>query len=310
MSDLPYRPNVGAVLFNPAGLVFVARRADMPNAEGPAGGWQLPQGGIDEGEDPRTAVLRELEEEIGTRKAEVIGEHPEWLTYDLPPNLLGIAWRGRYRGQRQRWFAMRFTGQGQRYSTGPRSASRIRRLALGAIGDVAFAGGAVQAAHLRASERVLRPVCKRIDAVFRDRGWRRECVTERTRSGLTGATGSRPGCRRGATSRRPVPGTAPRYRRDGWPRPAPTPDVPAGRCSRHSARTDRRPDRDRAAGARCPGCALAAASDATAAFSASASDCSARSESATFWKAVITVPCIAPPPGRTPPVPRAACAAG
>ena len=70
MSDLPYRPNVGAVLFNQDGLVFVARRADMPNAEGPAGGWQLPQGGIDEGEDPGTAVLRELEEEIGTRKAE------------------------------------------------------------------------------------------------------------------------------------------------------------------------------------------------------------------------------------------------
>jgi len=110
MSDLPYRPNVGAVLFNRAGLVFVARRADMPNAEGPAGGWQLPQGGIDEGEDPGTALLRELEEEIGTSKAEVIGEHPDWLTYDLPPNLLGIAWRGRFRGQRQRWFALRFTG--------------------------------------------------------------------------------------------------------------------------------------------------------------------------------------------------------
>jgi putative (di)nucleoside polyphosphate hydrolase len=111
MSDLPYRPNVGAVLFNRDGLVFVARRADMPNAEGPAGGWQLPQGGIDAGEDPRNAVFRELEEEIGTRKAEVIGEHPDWLTYDLPLDLLGVAWRGRYRGQRQRWFAMRFTGE-------------------------------------------------------------------------------------------------------------------------------------------------------------------------------------------------------
>jgi putative (di)nucleoside polyphosphate hydrolase len=111
MTDLPYRPNVGAVLFNPNGLVFVARRADLPNAEGPAGGWQLPQGGIDAGEDPRTAVLRELEEEIGTSRAEVIGEHPEWLTYDLPADLVGIAWRGRYRGQRQRWFALRFTGQ-------------------------------------------------------------------------------------------------------------------------------------------------------------------------------------------------------
>lgn len=111
MSDLPYRPNVGAVLFNPSGLVLVARRADVANAEGPAGGWQLPQGGIDEGEDARAAVMRELEEEIGTRKAELIGEHPEWLTYDLPPDLLGIAWRGRYRGQRQRWFALRFTGE-------------------------------------------------------------------------------------------------------------------------------------------------------------------------------------------------------
>lgn len=111
MSDLPYRPNVGAVLFNRDGLVFVARRADMPNAEGAPGGWQLPQGGIDEGEDPRRAVLRELREEIGTDNAEVIGEYPEWLTYDLPPALLGIAWRGRYRGQRQRWFALRFTGQ-------------------------------------------------------------------------------------------------------------------------------------------------------------------------------------------------------
>jgi putative (di)nucleoside polyphosphate hydrolase len=107
---LPYRPNVGAVLFDTAGRVFVARRADLPNAEGSAGGWQLPQGGIDEGEDPRGAVLRELAEEIGTDKAEVIGEHPEWLTYDLPPELLGRSLGGRYRGQRQRWFALRFTG--------------------------------------------------------------------------------------------------------------------------------------------------------------------------------------------------------
>jgi putative (di)nucleoside polyphosphate hydrolase len=111
MSDLPYRPNVGAAVFNRQGLVFVARRADMPNAEGPAGGWQLPQGGIDANEDPATAIFRELEEEIGTRNAEIIGEHPDWLTYDLPPDLLGIAWRGKYRGQRQRWFALRFLGQ-------------------------------------------------------------------------------------------------------------------------------------------------------------------------------------------------------
>jgi len=111
VNALPYRANVGAVLFNRCGLVFVARRADLPNAEGPAGGWQLPQGGIDEGEDPHGAVLRELAEEIGTDHAEIIGEHPDWLTYDLPPHLVGVALNGRYRGQRQRWFALRFTGE-------------------------------------------------------------------------------------------------------------------------------------------------------------------------------------------------------
>ena len=110
MSSLPYRLNVGAALFNRAGLVLVARRANLPNAEGAAGGWQLPQGGIDPGEDPRTAVLRELAEEIGTAHASVIGEHPDWLSYDLPPELQGVAFGGRYRGQRQRWFALRFDG--------------------------------------------------------------------------------------------------------------------------------------------------------------------------------------------------------
>jgi putative (di)nucleoside polyphosphate hydrolase len=107
---LPYRPNVGAVLFDPRGRVLVARRADLPNAEGAPGGWQLPQGGIDAAEDPREAVLRELAEEIGTDRAVIIGEHPEWLSYDLPPHLLGVALGGRFRGQRQRWFALRFAG--------------------------------------------------------------------------------------------------------------------------------------------------------------------------------------------------------
>jgi putative (di)nucleoside polyphosphate hydrolase len=110
MSPLPYRPNVGAALFNREGLVFVARRADFPNAEGAPGGWQLPQGGIDADEDPRAAVLRELEEEIGTARATIMGEHDAWLTYDLPPELIGKALGGKYRGQRQRWFALRFTG--------------------------------------------------------------------------------------------------------------------------------------------------------------------------------------------------------
>jgi 8-oxo-dGTP pyrophosphatase MutT (NUDIX family) len=105
--SLPYRLNVGAVLFSRAGQVLVARRADFPNAEGAAGGWQLPQGGIDEGEDPRVAIFRELGEEIGTANAEILAEHPDWLDYDLPPHLIGKAFKGRYRGQRQKWFALR-----------------------------------------------------------------------------------------------------------------------------------------------------------------------------------------------------------
>jgi putative (di)nucleoside polyphosphate hydrolase len=110
-SRLPYRPNVGAVLFDRRGKIFVARRADFPNAEGAPGGWQLPQGGIDEDEDPRVAIFRELAEEIGTDRAEIIGEHPDWMFYDLPPDLLGVALGGKYRGQRQRWFALRFLGE-------------------------------------------------------------------------------------------------------------------------------------------------------------------------------------------------------
>jgi putative (di)nucleoside polyphosphate hydrolase len=108
----PYRANVGALLFNDAGLVLVARRADMPNAEGAAGGWQLPQGGVDEGEELRAAVLRELAEEIGTDRAEIVEEYPGWLTYDFPPELAERGFRiaRKYRGQKQRWFALRFTG--------------------------------------------------------------------------------------------------------------------------------------------------------------------------------------------------------
>ena len=93
------------MLLNRAGHVFVGKRIDQTLE-----GWQMPQGGIDEGESPREAVLRELEEEIGTRNAEILREHPDWLTYDLPPRLVGLSLRGRYRGQTQKWFAMRFLG--------------------------------------------------------------------------------------------------------------------------------------------------------------------------------------------------------
>jgi len=104
-NSLPYRSGVGLVLFNPQGLVWVGRRIDEKN-----GAWQMPQGGIDEGEAPEQAALRELEEEIGTARAEIVGETAGWLTYDLPPDLVGKVWKGRYRGQKQKWFALRFTG--------------------------------------------------------------------------------------------------------------------------------------------------------------------------------------------------------
>jgi putative (di)nucleoside polyphosphate hydrolase len=104
-SGLPYRPCVGIMLLNPAGHVFVAKRIDMVTEA-----WQMPQGGIDEGEDPAETALRELKEEIGTDKAEILAESAGWLSYDLPDELIGKIWKGRYAGQRQKWFAMRFTG--------------------------------------------------------------------------------------------------------------------------------------------------------------------------------------------------------
>jgi putative (di)nucleoside polyphosphate hydrolase len=108
---LGYRPCVGIMVLNPAGHVWVGRRADLPgDAEGQGTWWQMPQGGIDENEDPQRAALRELHEETAIRSVEIIGETRQWLTYDLPPHLIGVAWGGRYRGQRQKWFAARFLG--------------------------------------------------------------------------------------------------------------------------------------------------------------------------------------------------------
>lgn len=110
-SALPYRPCVGIALFNAAGLVWVGHRIPKWERDGAANLWQMPQGGIDEGESPREAALRELEEETGTRNAEIIAECPRWLTYDLPQEALGIGLKGKYRGQKQRWFAARFLGE-------------------------------------------------------------------------------------------------------------------------------------------------------------------------------------------------------
>jgi putative (di)nucleoside polyphosphate hydrolase len=104
VTGLPYRRGVGAVLFNRAGLVFVGRRIDTPGEA-----WQLPQGGIDADERPQTAVLRELAEEIGSGDAEIIARTP-WLAYDFPADLVPMIWHGRYRGQKQRWYALRFRG--------------------------------------------------------------------------------------------------------------------------------------------------------------------------------------------------------
>ncbi|WP_174291928.1 RNA pyrophosphohydrolase [Sphingomonas bacterium] len=105
MTDaLPYRPCAGIMLVNRAGQVFVGQRIDTTLEA-----WQMPQGGIDPGEDARTAALRELGEEVGVAldQVEVIAEAPEELFYDLPPELIGKVWKGRYRGQRQRWFLLR-----------------------------------------------------------------------------------------------------------------------------------------------------------------------------------------------------------
>ncbi|WEK44957.1 MAG: RNA pyrophosphohydrolase [Candidatus Sphingomonas colombiensis] len=106
-ASLPYRPCAGAMMINHAGQVFVGQRLDTTLEA-----WQMPQGGIDPGEDARAAAIRELGEETGVapEHLEFIAAAPEELTYDLPPELIGKVWKGRYRGQRQHWFLFRFTG--------------------------------------------------------------------------------------------------------------------------------------------------------------------------------------------------------
>lgn len=112
--DLPYRDCAGAAVFNAEGLVFIGRRmpeGDPEHTSVEQSPWQMPQGGIDKGEKPVDAAWRELFEESSIRSVELVAEAPEWIYYDLPDEALGIALKGKYRGQRQRWFAFRFTGK-------------------------------------------------------------------------------------------------------------------------------------------------------------------------------------------------------
>ena len=118
------------MVLNPAGLVWMGRRiveegseiADSPNL------WQMPQGGIDGDEPPYAAALRELYEETGMRSCSLLQEAPGWLDYDLPPNLVGVAFKGRYRGQRQKWFALRFSGDDSEIAVNPRLKAAHREL--------------------------------------------------------------------------------------------------------------------------------------------------------------------------------------
>ena len=107
-NKLPYRSNVGIMMVNEQGYVFVGQRLDNnQNA------WQMPQGGIDAGEDPETAAYRELLEETGVKKQDVrfVASSSQWLSYDLPEDLIPILWNGKFRGQKQKWFLFKFLGE-------------------------------------------------------------------------------------------------------------------------------------------------------------------------------------------------------
>lgn len=105
LKELPHRPCAGIMLLNKKGQVFVAKRIDTEIEA-----WQMPQGGIDDGENPENAAIRELEEETGIKNASIIDEYEGWLTYDLPDELIGKVWKGRYKGQTMKWYVMRFNG--------------------------------------------------------------------------------------------------------------------------------------------------------------------------------------------------------
>ena len=109
--DLPYRPCAGLCVINRKGLVFVGRRSDGPEHVDRTHVWQMPQGGIDDGEKPYPAALRELYEETNIKSVEKLGEIRDWVTYDIPKKIGSKAWKGKYRGQKQKWYALRFTGK-------------------------------------------------------------------------------------------------------------------------------------------------------------------------------------------------------
>ena len=113
--ELPYRKGVGIVLFNALSQVWIGKRIVKPGQE-IENYWQMPQGGIDDGEYPEQAVFRELEEETGSRSAEIIRASENWFTYDLPENLRGHVWGGKFRGQKQKWFALKYTGNEQDFN--------------------------------------------------------------------------------------------------------------------------------------------------------------------------------------------------
>ncbi|MCA0256223.1 MAG: RNA pyrophosphohydrolase [Proteobacteria bacterium] len=119
--DLPYRPCVGIMVLNAKGLVWAGRRISEGNSEydGSPQLWQMPQGGIDPGEDPETASLRELYEETGMKSVSLLAEASRWINYDLPEKLIGVGLKGKYRGQTQRWFAYRFEGDESEIAINP-----------------------------------------------------------------------------------------------------------------------------------------------------------------------------------------------
>ena len=108
--SLPYRPCAGITVLNRDGLVFIGRRSSGPEHIDASHVWQMPQGGIDDNEDSYKAALRELYEETNIRSVQRLGEIGEWLTYDIPRAIIGEAWGGKYRGQKQKWYALRFAG--------------------------------------------------------------------------------------------------------------------------------------------------------------------------------------------------------